>query len=336
MANLLQSTREYWDRTVKDEVWMKIPVFNLLLQRNKDVFDPGTSWKCTRGKADLESSVQEYHGGNTPLTASETTTKETAEWYAKEMQIGLIIPRRELFQNKPGESRIFDLKEDTVKQGRDALRLKMRTNLYRTASAARDADAVGFQGIVDALTHDVQYGGLTRTISSGTNTWWQGASVNGLYTDQATAATMSIAFLRQLYDACSMYGDVSESNFVFIVGPTNWRTIQAEAESHHLSMERGESTRWGITDVTIDSGIRIVVDPYLKDTDGTRDNYVFGLHLPDWKLKIDPERGFGTMGEWVDQSQIEGGRDIVLARSFVRGNLMCGSPRNSIYRSDVS
>ncbi len=78
-ANILATTREWWDRTVQEEGWMTVLLANLLFQRNQHVFKSGTAYKKSVQTGDLTSLGQSYDDCFTPDPAAEQGKRKLSE-----------------------------------------------------------------------------------------------------------------------------------------------------------------------------------------------------------------------------------------------------------------
>jgi hypothetical protein len=224
-----------------------------------------------------------------------------------------------------------------VENGHDSMRLKLNTIIYRAGSSSYDAQAdEHWQGVCDALTHDVTYGGLTRS-TTATNKFWQGASIGETFADWDTAITPTLDNFRKAVDAVSQYAK-SDSDLIAITSPDNWRQLQSQAEVSRVYKE-GPVHKHGFTSMFIDN-IEVFKEPWLQSNANsnasTDKKKFFLLNLSDWYLMLDPEHKLGTITDWTWQAQMNGGADEWLSRVMLAGNLMCLKPNGSIYRSNMS
>ena len=64
----------------------------------------------------------------------------------------------------------------------------MESVIFNKASDTPQTDSgKPFQSLVSALNHDTQYAGITRTLSTSTNDWWQGAVGSDLTNNTTTS-----------------------------------------------------------------------------------------------------------------------------------------------------
>ena len=100
--------------------------------------------------------------------------------------------------------------------------------------------------------------------------------------------------------------------------------------------------KYGFTTLDID-GIEVVHDPGLDlnytagtTTAGTyTPEWFFLLHIPDWELRLHPDRSM-KMTDFTWQADQANGLDARLARVLTSGNLVCWQPNASCWRSYVA
>lgn len=336
MSNITAFTRELWEKTVYEEIMLKHILITMLLERNQ-VLTAGTAIKITVDFAELDSLVQEY-SENEPLTSSKKTTAETAQWYPKFAQLPVEISGKDWRTNaNGGDGRIIPLVQNTVEKAQRGMRVFLNTVTYRAAAAARDADIPGIQGLNDALTHDIQYGGLARTVGSDIRDWWQGASLGDIWTDQATAMPPSISNIRAMYDKVSMFAH--KADVIVITSDTQYRELQSQVDGRQSYKPEGMHAKLGFTSFEID-GIEVFSEPWLNtnlnSAKATTVKYMYMLHLKDWTFHVDAERGLGFMKDFKHQAEVQGGTDTYLARLMLRANFVCKQPNANMFKSNVT
>lgn len=331
MSNLTATTRAMWDRSVYDEVYMRLILFRMLAERRQVTFKAGTTYKATVKYQEIDSLAQEY-GKNETMDGGSKTTMQTVEWYRKRIQLPLELDYDDDEANSSGgDGQIFDLKERLVRDGQRGLRLKMNEIMFRAGASARDAStSADWQGMGDALAHDITYGGLTRA-TTNTNKWWQGASYADSFADQATHYTPSVGFVRTCIDKVQKYVE-NPGDLIAICGNTNWRAIQSEVEASRTYKE-GPHAKFGFKSMDID-GVELFAEPYLED-DSTRKKYFFLLHLPDWRLMLSPKRKLGYFTGFTWQGSFANGLDKYLGRVMISGNTICTQPNASLFAGNV-
>ncbi len=229
------------------------------------------------------------------------------------------------------DGKILDLAKELVTQAQEGAKRVIRTSIFGAYSATSDSQK-GFQGLADALhSSSTLYGGITRSASVAT--WWQGASIDGTWTDVATADACNLWNLRAMARVSAKYRDRKPNDILIIVSPTNFEKVRREMETRMLYKTDGDLAEPGFRAMTLDN-MEIVADPYL-DTDSTTQAYVYLLHLPDWEYRIAPDRDF-KQTDFVWQGQIVNGLDKYLSRIMWAGNLVCWQPNASCYRTNLT
>ena len=341
-ADLTKATRELFDRTLVDQVHMRT-VFVEALQRNGQVTSTFKGGKYIEKLIDtdtIESLVQAYTA-NTALTDAKLTTLEKPRFTWKYAQLPLRYDIDEYIQNIHAgtEEQLLDLAAHLVKKGQSDLKLWQEAILFNSGSTTGIADgSIYFQSLVSALGADVTYGTITRTASSNTNDYWQGADPSGLWsgitaTTQTTAANMTVSNCRKWVNETDIahYMD-GVDDLMFLMCPTLWDKLAAEMESKLLYKE-GLKQSQGIRSMHLD-GHEIVSVPYLQKT-STMKTWVFILNLRHWEWRMAATRNFElTPFEW--QGKNSNGFDFWLARIMMCGNFFCWKPNSSMFLTNVS
>ena len=345
-ANINAITRDIVKRTIKDQVHYKIPVLTLLELR-KQVVPGGLSISQPVSKALRDDQVQNYTA-NEGMNATRKTTLDRPHFVTKNMQIPMMYDMDDLMENISGdsESQLIDYSAHLVKEAMESLRARIAKEFYGMGTTAAglydsiDAKTPGvgahMQSLRQALTHDLTYGGLSRA-TTVTNSWWQGASIDGTYTDWNTPAVISVNFLRQMKQACLRTSPgTMPKDLKVIVGDANFLALQTEVESKHIYNRDGsELAKFGFNTMMID-GMEIINDSMLSATNATNANqWVFMLNLNDWEFRINRRRNF-QIQPFTDQGDIAGGLDAYLGRIKLGANLVCWKPNGSCFRSAVS
>jgi hypothetical protein len=338
--NTSAMTRELWVGGVKSQVEQRLILLAALEARNQIQFKAGTAYKKTVQSANMDDLVQEYDAGaNVPLSGGSKTISTTVQWYRKNMQLPLIISRADIAaQQGGGDAVIEELEPMLVKAAQKAMRIHLAKALYRPGSSTRDGNGDGgFQGLNDALTHDITYGGLTRA-TTVTNKFWQGASVLNTFADQAVAMTPTLENVRKCVDAVRQYA-ASDEDLLVITSLTNWRSIQSQVEAS-ATVKPGKMMEFGFSSLMLDNSVEVVAEPWLTSGNNTlsatQAKYLYVLHLPDWKLMFSPDRNLKTFTGFKWQGDVPNGLDAYMGRILPEGNLICEAPNQSLFRSNVS
>ena len=339
MSNLTATTREAWDRTTLHEVYMRTILIRKLIDLNQ-VLPAGIAVKHTVDFAEMDDLAQEY-GPEEPLDGGKKTVAETALWYPKDLQVPVEIRGKDWRNNSrgKGDGRVIPLPQFLVEKGQRAMRLKLNSILYRTGSAARDASSdsnAGWQGVLDALTHSIKYGGLLRTDAT-TRYWWQSASLGNVWTDQATEIAPNIANFRKCIDAVNHF-QKDTTKMLAITSNEIYRNLQAEVDGRR-QYRPGPMAEHGFTSMMIDN-VEVVAEEYFSNPSNsdrsTMAKYFFMLDLSSWRMHLDPERKMGTLTEFVWQGKQLGGKDLYLARVMLSGLISCLYPNRNLFLSNMT
>ena len=326
-VDLTKTTREAWVSTVQRQIIERIPLFAILNERRQVSWDGGTKFKTTVQKATMESLAQEY-GPNDAMNVATKSIWETVEFEMKYIQVPIEYTVEHRLQAREGDGAVIDHIGGLVSTGQNAVKLRIRTSLWETASTSSDTD-VGFQGIPDALdsTACATYGTVARNTS---NTWFNGADQSGV----STADEPTIEKFREYQEQILQYSDFdSPQDVMCFTSSKIFRALQAAVEAHHGYPAPGKMAKFGFSSMMIDN-IEVVVDPHLNKV--SADNKKFAmLHLPDWSVKISPERSF-KLTDFRWQGEVANGYDKWLARALVAGNICCIKPNGSLYRDAIN
>lgn len=342
MADLSIATREYINRTLKHEVWWKMPIFEALEQRNKIIQSGGTDIRRPVVMDTIESLAQSY-SANDVLNdeAKETLAQPIFTW--KLMQLPLRYPATWEIQNAhaDNDTQVVNLIKFLGEQGQDGIRRKMTAMMYNSGTTTPATDGgEPFQSLISALNHDTTYGTLSRSFSGGTRDWWQGSDPAGLNqtvtsSSQDASYNISVANLRKwIYETSVAHWMKDKNDILVVMCPTLFNKLRAEMESKMSYKPTGDTQRQGFNKMLLDGNITIADDPYLQKTSTTK-TWLFILNLSDWDMYISTARNFKvTPFEW--QGKQTNGVDVYLARILVAGNICCWKCNGSMWLSAVS
>ena len=335
------ATRELFDRTLVDEVFMKVPFVEEIQRRRQINFSAGKYIEKLVDTDEIDDLAQVYTV-NEALTDAKQTTLEKPRFNWRYAQIPLRYDADVETENigGPGEITLLDLGEHLVKKGRRATKLWLSKQLFNSGSTTGVADGTlgSLQSLVSALDHDIAYGGITRTFSTSTNDWWQGSDAATLVADtsssaQGTAAPLTKANLRKWINETNVAHNMEGvDDLMILVCPTLWNKLAAEMEAH-VEYKAGMKQSQGIRSMLFD-GHEVVSVPYLQ-TSSTMKTWLFILNLRYWELRIHSKRNFKMTGfNW--QGDQANGYDYMLARILFKGNFICWKPNSSLWLSNVS
>jgi len=333
-ANIQATTRELFIRTVKSQVFMKMPLMARLLLAKRMNWEGGRYITQPVDKAEMDDLSQAYYAGER-LRTGRKTLLETPYFHWKYNQTPVAYNVEEELQNGGG-SDVAPVKliKFLVRKAHRAARLFLYKKMYGIP-AAGTTQVVGtdhsraFQSVCQALEHDTTYGHLTRG-TTVTNSWWQGASIAGTYADQSTQYGPGIVTFRKSKSAIQEFVE-KPGDMLAVCGPDVFLDLQTQVESRHIYNRDGSLlAKYGFNTMMID-GVEVVEDPFLKArfmANGAK--YFFMFNVQDWELRMHPRRSFKFTGfKW--QGDVADGFDEWLARILVAGNLVCWKPNGSIW-----
>jgi len=349
-------TRDMHDKTWLVEYMRKNPVIGLMLERKDLKFKGGKKYTREADTDTHEDIVQDYSVNETLTHGVKDTTKEV-KFRRKKFQHPIQIDVDEELENAKQTAdgtQLHNMAAFRVNKANESVRVHLRKLLYRSANSSLGKQATDsnkyVQGLNSALEVDTTYGEVTRTYSAGTKDdtgfWFQPMGGTVSQTVQATAAAISISWMRSKFEPLE---DLESDNtdLITIVGGVLWLSLQAEAEARSMpyTIEKNRTARQGFTEMILDER-RIVKDPFLKsanntimgettDAAGALERRMYGLNLRDWDFYIHPDRNF-KLTKFFDQKNIAGGSDMKLARVLFAGNLVCWHPNSQLYYENVT
>jgi hypothetical protein len=339
--NITSATREYWARTVKNQVMLNTLMMAALIDRKRMTLS-GTKLKHTIDVAEVDSLGQSYSSTDT-LNGGSKTFLDTAEWGWKLWQLPIPYGVNEEIMNQAGGRDVApagDLVSMMVAKAQRGMKIFLQKQFYAEPSSSTDSDPE-IQSIPSALDHFgsvATYGGVTRSATS--NWFWNGASIDGTYTDRNDNYIASIDNYRKGKNAILRYMDKS-SDLIAVMGSTLFDAFRSQVEARH-TYERGNGkglAKYGFETMYIDN-VEFVKDPML-DTDlhdgssGSGDytqEWFFLLNLKTWEFRLSPKRAMKFTG-FTWQGDMENGTDSYLARILGAGNLACTQPNANLWLS---
>lgn len=342
MANdLSNATRELHIRSLVDQVFYQVPVLEELQRRHQITHTGGKYIDRLVDTAEIDDQGQDYTE-NEPLTDAKKDTLEKPLFYWKTSQLPLRYGVNEELQNVEAmqEEQLLDLSAHLVKKGHRGVKIRLNKQIFNDASTTAVLDSgKKFLSFISALNHDSAYGGLTRTLSTGTNSWWQGADPSGLLestttSTQDTAYNLTLFNLRKWINETNVAHNMeSEDDLYICMCPTLWDKLAAEMESRLGGYKASDYQRQGIRKMDFD-GHQIVSVPYLQKSTTTK-TWLFILNMKHWELRIHKSRNF-KMTDFKWQGDQTNGYDFWLARILWQGNFVCWRPNSSMWLSNVS
>jgi len=332
MADFDKATRAAWDRGFKNQVALSLPLFAMLYEHNRIIFKGGLSTVVTMQKGTTESLSQAYFM-NEPMTGGRVNVLEQATFYTKYLQHPIQYDGRDVVENKGG---VATAPLDTIKlvteTSQEGFRRTLQEHFWRAGAATYDEQTTqrSFTSVPQALTHDAQYGGLSRA-TTVTNSWWQGASPDGTYADQSTAVSPSLANIALWADVCRRYlpegldGRGNARNQLYMFVPEGiYRDIRLQCEAKTALVKPSKMRfRYGFTALNVHD-VEVVKSSWM--TLNSRTASMVMLNPSTWQFRVCPDRKF-KMTPFVWQGGMTGGIDAYLARILLAGTLTCKMPR---------
>ncbi len=347
MSDLTEATRELFVRSLRNQVFIKMPFYDELERRNKITFKGGKFIERLVDFDEMDDLAQAY-------TTNETLTDEAKDFLSKprftwkKFQIPIRYNGDVEIQNENAgsEEQLLDLVDHLVKKAQRAARLKMMKNTFNGAATTGRSDGQKeFQSLLSALDHDVTYGTLSRSLSGDTRDWWQGADPADLTTNissssQDTATNLTISNIRKWVNETSVAHYMeSKDDLLFLMSPTLFNKLRAEMESksiYNTELNRAlanDTANLGFNKMILD-GHMVADVPFLQESSTTK-TWFFIINLNSWELRLSSARNFKmTDFEW--QGKQTNGVDYFLSRILVAGNLCCWQPNGNMYLSNVS
>ena len=344
LGDLSEATQEYIDQRLHSQITQKLPIPLKMLMVGSVVKKSALAYKVRLDTAEITPLMQTFDM-NDGLDGGKMDTLDSAVFTLRHTQLPIELSLDEELGSEKGDA--STVLENLAKlRGEKALR-GARLGLWRMimggaldstaalASSDKRATNKAFQSVVQALTHDLQYGHITRTISTSTNTFWQGGSISGAYNDIATARVASISTVRSMVDAVDALWD-SGSDGALFVGPPLFRALQSQVEAGiHSHSRPGEMVKYGHESFMI-GDTEVVKDRFMTNAYRTgADTMAILLNAKNARLWFHPENYF-RVTPFADQAAIEGGLPKKLARCYVSGNFFLTVPGSSVYNTNWS
>jgi hypothetical protein len=340
-ADLTKATRELFVRSLVDQVYYRTPFIEELQRRRQITHTAGKYIERLIDTDEIDDLMQVYTA-NSALTDAKKTTLEKPRFTWRLWQLPLRYDVDEELQNVHGgkEITLLNLAKHLVTKGQRACKLWLDKQVFNNGSTTGIADGTvtSLQSLVSGLDHDVTYGTISRTWSTGTNDYWQGADPSGLNesvstSGQGTAYNLTKANIRKWVNETDVAHHMEGADdLMILMCPTLWNKLAAQFEAH-LEYKPGSKQSQGIRSMIFD-GHEIVSVPYLQTT-STMKTWLFILNLRHWELRIHSMRNM-KMTDFKWQGENANGYDYHLARILGQGNLVCWKPNSSMWLSNVS
>jgi hypothetical protein len=321
----------------------RIPIIERLQKQNQVTFDGGLDLRKLVDTDTIDDTVQEYIVSEA-LTDQKQTTLEKPVFKWKYAQMPLRYDADEYTENiltSDSEIQLLELASHLTKKGQKDMRRYLEAKVFNAGSDTPITDsAKTFQSLVSALNHDTQYAGITRTLSTSTNDWWQGAistdlTINTTTSGQDTATNLTIANTRKwVAETDVMHYMETPQELTFAMCPTLFNKLRAESESKLIyNQPSADMVTQGFNKISLD-GHEVISVPYLQRASNSK-TWFFVLNMNYFELRIHTARNF-KMTDFVWQGTQSNGFDYYLARILLKGNFVCWKPNSSLWLSAVS
>jgi len=342
-ADLTKATRELFERTLVDQVMYGIPMIERLQRQNQVTFDGGLTLQKLVDTDTIDDTVQEYTV-NEALTDQKKTTLEKPSFSWKYAQMPLRYDADEQTENiltSDSEIQLLDLAAHLAKKGASDMRRYLDAVVWNKGSDTPQTDGgKPFQSIISALNHDTVYGTVSRTFSTNTNDWWQGADsqdlgINTTSSNQDNAYNLTVANHRKWVAETDVQHYMEKpTDLSTFMCPTLFNKLRAEMESKLIyNAPSSDMVTQGFNKMELD-GNEIVSVPYLQRSSNTK-TWLAILNMNFWELRIHTARNF-KMTDFKWQGENSNGFDFWLARILLKGNFVCWKPNSSLWLSNVS
>jgi hypothetical protein len=331
MADLSNLTEELFVKSFTKQVGLRMPKLAMLLAHRQVKTKGGTKITYPVVMDDAEDEAQTYLP-NEEMTVGQSDFTNLAKFEWKYMQMPLRYGVDEEIQNHLATSEVkrFDLVKLIVERGQDGTKRKLRTLINGTGSTDSGRD---FQSINDALDHSRTYG----TITSNTTTvaYWNGASTGDSYTDRASSWTLNLSNVRLALAIVRRYVDDNAKQYIFLPEAMHSK-LQGICEASKVYTPSDDSNsklhKHGFRTFQV-YGAEVVCDSWM--TLNSQTAYMQILNPETFEFRLHPSRAF-RVTPFVWQGQVEGGKDQMVGRVLVCGNICCKKPRANLWKSNIS
>lgn len=325
MGDFNTLAKHMWKQSVEDEIWESVSILAWLKEGQKlDV--SGQDMKEAFYNDDQQDLVYSY-GDDTIVVASEIDDKVVGTWQWKAARLDLAVSERKMLLSKNMMEVKIDYVKDRLARSQVSFRRYLNRKLLGLDGTTTDGSE-DFQGLRDALTHDLTYGARTRDQASSTNDSFQGGSLNGDFDDQATEYPASITTVRNMLDVVQEY-EPKLQDLLLIVGRGPFRELQGQVEGS-VVYQPGKTLKYGCPNYSID-GVRVIMDYHLAEKYATgASRWAYMLNRGTWTFRLHPERNFSqTPFKMVDDRP--GGKPIGMSTIKIMGNCWCSQPNANIW-----
>jgi len=297
------------------------------------------NWFIT--KADL-SDQAEWFGDNDRIQPQRASTKEKCTVDYKGVRLPLLMDSKDYKRTRGYQWTDADFVEEKVREGLNGMRVTINEGLWEKDGLGATVDGNQLIGIRTALGQDVEYAGLARS-GSGTRSYFQSASLDGDYTDQATARRVSYDNWYAALQKISLYAageGVPTDNLLTLVGGDMYRSLKSQCSAQVTYKGESSMLKYGFRDGFSIDGVDVMWekswDIMGTTTDGvTLSNCIGIFNMATWKWRFAPEAGY-TWGGWEFQGNHIGGVNQYMNVLMCVCALYCMNPRLNFWNTNWS
>jgi len=331
MSDLSIATEELVQRTFVHEVGLREPILAMLMTEGKVSSRGGTYITYDLIKDDAKDEAQAYAAGE-PLTVAQSEFLSQAKFKYKFVQMPIRYNVEDEIQNHLATSEVkrHDLVALITERAQDGLRRHLTVRLH-TASSTDAGKYV--QSIYDACDHARAYGTITSSTTS--NTWWNGASLDGTWTDRDGSLAVALDNIRKINNITDRYVPPGQKKYGYLPEALHSKMrgiLEGKVSYQESTTENSKLRRFGFKSFMYD-GVEWVVDSYM--TLNSQTDYLLILNPDTWELRLHPSRAF-KVTPFFDQGQVAGGADEKVARIYFAGNVCCKKPNANFWNSTAT
>ena len=335
MSDLSIATEALFKKSFTDEVALKIPMTAMLMEHRRVTFKGGVSIDHAVVKTTAESQLQMYSGGNEGLDATSKSYLSKPSFGWKYGQVPIWYGCETELQNQIATSEVKRLELVTLMVTEAQQGMKLGLNSQFHAETAAGDSGTDFQGIPEACDHSRTYGGILSDTTFTSAGWWGGASLSDAFTDRDTAMALSPSNLRKCVSRIGRYVDLGSKVYGYLPEDlyTKLQGILHGSVFYELSnKDNSRIFKYGF-DSFIAFGVEWVKDTWM--TQNSQTDVMLLVNPETFELRLHPSRAF-VCTPFVRQDQIAGGKDAMLGRVKIAGNLVCWQPNGNMWKSNVS
>jgi len=327
MGDYATLAKHAWKTGISDPLWESISLL-AWLKEGQRLEVSGQDMKEARYNSNDGEDLVYGYGDDTPVVAGQVDEATTATFQWKAARMDTYVKEREMLTTKGMSEVGVDFVKEKMERAKVHFKRYFNKRLLGLSGTTTDASE-DFQGIRDALTHDLTYGGVTRA-TTVTNSEFQGGSLAGTYADQAMTYPASIATVRDMQDVCNEF-EPDPGELVLFVGRLPFRELQGQVEgSVSYSGDKNGALYYGKPTFYIDD-IRVVMDYHLAEKYATgASRWAFMLNRKTWNFRLHPQRNFDVSPFKMQDEQI-GGVPVAMSTIKIFGNCWCSHPGGNIW-----